>query len=99
MLYFIIAVVGIAIIWTVFYYRNKAEQKKTEELEKTEAPSLKVNIPEMKEVPPSAPKPNRVDQVSLDALYADEHGMWVCARCETLNDDGTIKCSACGANK
>ena len=38
-------------------------------------------------------------QKSLDQLYAESHGMWVCHHCETLNDGGTESCAACGARR
>ena len=36
---------------------------------------------------------------SLDCLYAEEHDMWVCVRCETLNSRSTGHCQACGCSK
>ena len=99
MRYFIITIIGIAIIWVIVHHRNKVEQEKAKELEKTKASSLKVNIPGVEKTTPTVAKPSHIEQVPLDVLYANSHGMWVCACCETLNDDGAIKCSACGANK
>lgn len=39
------------------------------------------------------------NQRSLDMTYALSHGMWVCERCETLNDNGLGSCKVCGAGK
>lgn len=36
---------------------------------------------------------------TLDEEYAASHGMWVCAWCETLNDNAASSCVACGAIK
>jgi hypothetical protein len=34
---------------------------------------------------------------TLDEEYALSHSMWVCPRCETLNDNGFGTCKVCGA--
>lgn len=39
------------------------------------------------------------NQRSLDAEYALSHGMWVCERCETLNEGSLGTCKVCGAEK
>ena len=36
---------------------------------------------------------------TLDEEYALSHSMWVCPRCETLNDNGFGTCKVCGANR
>lgn len=33
---------------------------------------------------------------SLDALYAEKNGLWVCSHCETLNQKSALRCVACG---
>ena len=33
---------------------------------------------------------------SLDELYAEKHAMWICPRCETLNEENSECCIACG---
>ena len=38
----------------------------------------------------------KVEQKSLDSLYAESHGMLVCKYCQTLNESSSIKCAACG---
>ena len=35
-------------------------------------------------------------QKSLDSIYAESNGMWVCRRCETLNPNSVSSCVACG---
>ena len=44
----------------------------------------------------AAKAPERKRQTSLDTLYAQNHGMWVCRYCETINDRAAKKCVACG---
>lgn len=101
--YLLVILIGIGIFWLIFYYSNKAEQKKKEELkkelEKKESSSLKVSIPGVEKNKVEKAKFVRRTQESLDSLYASSHGMWVCHCCETLNDGGAIQCSACGAKK
>ena len=97
--YVLVILIGIGIIWAIFYYSNKAEQKKKEELEKKEASSLKVSIPGVEKPKAEKAKTGGRTQESLDSLYASSHGMWVCKCCETLNDEGALRCSACGAKK
>lgn len=97
--YVLVILIGILIIWAIFYYSNKAEQKKKEELEKKEASSLKVSIPGVEKPKVEKAKAGSRTQESLDALYANSHGMWVCHCCETINDGGALQCSACGAKK
>lgn len=36
---------------------------------------------------------------SLDAVYAEKNGLWVCNYCETLNQNGSLQCAACGENR
>lgn len=38
-------------------------------------------------------------QQSLDELYAEENRLWICCRCETLNEDSNDCCAACGAKR
>ena len=97
--YLIVIILGIAVIWLIFHYSAKAEQKKKEVAEKVEPSNLKVNIPGVETPKVETPKPGLRAQKSLDALYASSHGMWVCRCCETLNDSGAPYCSACGAKK
>lgn len=35
-------------------------------------------------------------QQSLDALFAISNNMWVCEKCETLNEASINRCIACG---
>lgn len=97
--YLIVIILGIAVIWLIFHYSAKAEQKKKESAEKVETSNLKVSIPGAEAPKVETPKAGRKAQESLDALYANSHGLWVCKCCETLNDGGAIQCSACGAKK
>ena len=89
-----VTVIGIIIIWATFYISKKNEEKKNEELEKKKLSTSKINTPGAEKAKEKVPK-----QESLDSLYARSHGMWVCRRCETINDGGAIQCSACGAYK
>lgn len=38
----------------------------------------------------------KASKQSLDALYAEAHGLWVCRHCETMNDNYAPNCVACG---
>lgn len=38
-------------------------------------------------------------QQSLDEIYAEENQLWICCRCETLNEDSNDCCAACGAKR
>lgn len=38
-------------------------------------------------------------QQSIDELFAINSGMWVCRKCETLNEQNTDRCAVCGYRK
>lgn len=97
--YLIVILTGICIILAVFYINKKAKPGRKEELEKKDPSKLKINMPGVEKPKAEKSKTAGRSQESLDALYANSHGMWVCRCCETLNDGGAIKCSACGAKK
>ena len=94
--YIIAILVWLGIIWAVYYYSNKAENKKKDgrvnELASNTASATE------KSSSTKSTKTDRV-QVSTDQLYANSNGMWVCRYCETLNDAGKEECAACGAKK
>ena len=41
----------------------------------------------------------RARSMTLDALYAAKRDMWVCTRCETLNQNSSARCAACSATR
>ena len=57
------------------------------------------STPEPEPVPKPEPKPKPVQLPSLDAVYAEKNGLWVCKYCETLNQKGSLSCGACGENR
>ncbi len=102
--YIIAILVGLGIIWAVYYYSNKAEKKKdgvkkSEEKEQEKSEKANDNDSTKEESSSTTATVEEYVQVSLDQLYANSHGIWVCRYCETLNDAGKEDCSACGAKK
>lgn len=100
----------VAIIWLIYFFGNvehkfpKASELKDKKEDKTEKLSrgtseLKNNIPGFEKSKPTEEKAKIKSQKSLDMLYAESHGMWVCRFCETINDGGARYCDACGAKK
>lgn len=87
-LFFIIAgIVGLLYSLVSHLHGRKAGKKR-------KSPYERMNIP-------GREKPDRHTdrQKSMDRLYAESHGMWVCRRCETLNDGRAESCAACGAGR
>lgn len=89
MLYLMIIIVAIAIIWILYYVIS--------ELSNTSKESASIRNGE--KTIAAKPHADKQRQQSLDALYACSHGMWVCHRCETLNDGMATSCCACGTHK
>lgn len=83
MAYLLVILIGIGVIWAVYYFSNKAEKK--EKPEEETAGTLKIHMDDYKE--------------SLDELYAKSHGKWCCRHCETINDEYAQSCAACGYKK
>lgn len=81
---------------------NASELKKKEtkaDNHSLETSELKNNIPGFEKSKPTEEQAKIKSQKSLDMLYAESHGMWVCRFCETINDGGARYCDACGAKK
>ena len=107
----IISIVAIvAVIW-IIYFISKPEHRFPKASEPTdkketaaenhsrETSELKNNIPGFEKQNATEKQENIKSQKSLDMLYAESHGMWVCRFCETINDGGARYCDACGAKK
>ena len=97
----------ILVILLVIGFLWARSSRKKKELPPDDDPRLKVNLGEGTPTVPS-PEPGPTvnmgqtmgrNQRSLDAEYALSHGMWVCERCETLNENTLYNCKACGASK
>ena len=95
---FILILIG-AVILIISRSAKNAKEKRAEEEKRKEESGLKVNIPGVEKAKKPEAKGNKANQKSLDMLYAEVHGMWSCPHCETLNDEMTLYCSACGAKK
>lgn len=78
--------------------RKTKIEDKTEKLSRGTS-ELKNNIPGFEKPKPTEEQVKTKSQKSLDMLYAESHGMWVCRFCETINDGGARYCDACGAKK
>lgn len=83
MQYLIVIIVGLAVIWGVFLLSSRKKPEVT---------------PEVNSVIEEKEKSVEV-QRSLDSLYAEEKGAWLCSRCETINAKGTSVCAACGTSR
>ena len=107
----IISIVAIvAVIWFI-YYISKPEHRLSKDSEpkdkketkaenhSRETSELKNNIPGFEKQKATEKQENIKSQKSLDMLYAESHGMWVCRFCETINDGRARYCDACGAKK
>ena len=50
--------------------------------------------------PEPKPKPKPIgEQESLESVYARVNSKWVCMYCETINDNSSNTCRACGHRK
>lgn len=108
----ILILVIVAIIWAGYFISNREkklhssdipsqeipQENETEELSK-KGSGLKNTIRGFQTSPPEDKKPEIKSKKSLDMLYAESHGMWICRYCETINDGGAKYCDACGAKK
>lgn len=96
MSYVIVIVIGIVVIWAAYAASKKKENKEIEEQE------LKVRISGNEPIKkPVTPQPSKQTskQNSLDSEYAAKNGLWICMRCETINEHNANKCVACGRSK
>lgn len=78
-------------VWLIIYLYKLSEKK-------SDTPaSASIEKSETKPSPtPSTTSVKKAEQQSLDAKYAESHGMRACKYCQTLNDSGSPKCAACG---
>lgn len=91
---FAIAALLVIAIATYFFSHRKETKKAAEKPASEKESKLKINMPGYKKANTDKPP-----QESLDSLYAQSHGMWVCRHCETLNNGYTAHCVACSAEK
>lgn len=102
-------IVALLIIGAIIFFTTKDDSHKTEKPTESMKPvepvkpveptsGLKINIPNVE--PVTKPVAHiTVHQKSLDMIYAETHDMWSCSHCETLNDNWSVSCIACGAGK
>lgn len=95
--YIIVIIIGVVIIWAAYAASNSTKKKKSQS-ELDEAGELKVRITGTEPVKKQeAARP--VGQESLDSIYAKKSNLWICSRCETLNQSDSNKCAACGKHR
>lgn len=94
---FLIVLICAGIAWAFHYYYQAAKNETyiEDEFVKSSVSELKVNIPGI-EIEKPASADLKAPQESIDSLYAKTNEMWVCRHCETLNDEATHYCLACG---
>ena len=79
---FILAIIiGLAVIWSVYLFSLRGKKS-------TSGSDASVKTPEQWE---------EERYSTLDGEYARGHGLWICPRCETLNEEDRTDCAACGA--
>ena len=98
----IIVLISVLVVFAIVIISlNESEKKKSEDSTRKTTGTESVSGSETEQE--SAPYPGypgrRASQKSLDMLYAESHGMWVCRCCETINDGGARICAACGKEK
>lgn len=97
MAYLLVILIGIGVIWAIYYFSNKAEKKEKPKVEKIE--QLKIHMNNY--IDPGKEDGHKAEnsKESLDELYAKSHGKWCCRHCETINDEYAQSCAACGYKK
>lgn len=98
---FLIAV-GAFVAWVIHKDKKEKEERSEETAEPTEAEKYlrfiqSGTLPSSPKTPP--PVPQKKDERTLDRKYAEEKGLWICRYCETLNENSSTSCAACGMQR
>ena len=78
----LLACLGFAAFFAYIIRKTKMGNSHEEESSPTSAPHL-VEEPELEEK--SRPAKKSTDHRTVDEIYAEANGMWICAYCETMN--------------
>lgn len=96
--YVLLILLGLVGVWVAYYLSNRTtEENSAKERQSKEGSRLKVNMPGYERL--DTKHGNSLNQDSLDFLYAQSHGMWICRHCETINNGYSPRCIACSAEK
>ena len=93
----LLIVAGVIVVaYGVYKYKNTKEDEKDEISEDSYyVPPL----PKPPATPAPKPVPPKKEEKSLDRKYAEAKGLWVCPYCETLNENTSTSCAACGMQR
>ncbi len=83
MAYILVVIIGLSLIWSVYLFSLRDKKS-----------------PAGAEADAKTPEQWEKERYgTLDGEYARQNGLWICPRCETLNEEGRTVCAACGAGE